>query len=128
MIFNIELPYALNKTRSGTGSESGSIQEAKKHRSSSIYSFSTDILYHFSSDWGFHEKFCRKVFEKNFRENCDTFCKSFRFSERSKKCFRPNPTQSSLPDSNLASGKEQGPSSWGEVLLSKIKTLKIRRI
>jgi hypothetical protein len=33
-------------------------------------------------------------------------------------------TQSSLPDSNLASGEEQGPSSGGVVLLSKIKTLK----
>jgi hypothetical protein len=26
-----------------------------------------------------------------FRENCGTFRKSFRFRERSKKCFRPNP-------------------------------------
>jgi hypothetical protein len=36
-------------------------------------------------------------------------------------------TQSSLPDSNLASGKEQGSSSLGVVLSSKIKTLEIHR-
>jgi hypothetical protein len=41
----------------------------------------------------------RKVFSKNFRErltkfreNCDTFRKSFRFREKPKKCFRPNPS------------------------------------
>jgi hypothetical protein len=33
----------------------------------------------------FHEKLTK------FRENCGTFRKSFRFRERSKKCFRPNP-------------------------------------
>jgi hypothetical protein len=39
-----------------------------------------------------------EVFAKNFREkltkfreNCGTFRKSFRFRERSKNCFRPNP-------------------------------------
>jgi hypothetical protein len=37
-------------------------------------------------------------------------------------------TQSSLPDSNLASGEEQGPSRCEWVLLSKIKTLKITGI
>jgi hypothetical protein len=32
-----------------------------------------------------------------FRKNCDTFGKSFRFHERSKKCFRPNPILEVLP-------------------------------
>jgi hypothetical protein len=40
-------------------------------------------------------RFSRKVFAKSFHEkfceNCDTFHKSFRFRERSKKCFCPNP-------------------------------------
>jgi hypothetical protein len=46
-------------------------------------------------------RFSRKLFAKNFREkltkfreNCGTFRKSFRFRERSKKCFRPNPSHS----------------------------------
>jgi hypothetical protein len=62
MIFNIELPFALNKTRIGNGIRIRAydirirIQEAKKHGSGSIYSFSTDILYHISSGWGFREK------------------------------------------------------------------------
>jgi hypothetical protein len=87
MIFIIELPFSLNKTRIGNRIRAYDvriqIQEAKKHGSGSIYSFSTDILYHFSPDWGFREKLTK------FCENCDTFCKSVRFRERSKSVFVP---------------------------------------
>jgi hypothetical protein len=97
MIFNIELPFSLNKARIGNRIRIQiraydiriRIQEAKKkHGSGSIYFFSADILYHVSSDWGFRENSSRKVFTKNFREKLA----KFRNFERSKKCFRPNPS------------------------------------
>jgi hypothetical protein len=94
MIFNIELPFP--QIRPGSGS-----RRPKNHGSGSIYSFSTDILYHFLI---IRLRFSQKVFAKTFREklmkfckNCDTFCKSFHFRERSKKCFRPNPRWCTTP-------------------------------
>jgi hypothetical protein len=100
MIFNIELPCSLNKTRIGNWIRIRilaydvriRIQEAKN----------TDPTPYFLSLLKFYTPFRQiEVFAKTFREklmkfckNCDTFRKSFRFRERSKKCFRPNPSDS----------------------------------
>jgi hypothetical protein len=87
MIFNIELPFSLNKTRIRNRIRIRiraydvqiRIQEAKKYGSGSIYFFSTDILYHFLSDCGVRENFSQKVFAKSFRKKFSqkTFAKSF---------------------------------------------------
>jgi hypothetical protein len=91
MIFNIELPFSLNKTRIGNRIR---IQKVKKNTDPAPYILCLLIFY--TTFWqikvfakSFHEKLSRKI--DKFCENCDTFHKSFHFHERSKKCFRPNP-------------------------------------
>jgi hypothetical protein len=93
-----ELPFSSTKTRIGNLIRIQiraydvriRIQEAKKHGSGSIYSFLLIFYTTFRQIEVFAKNFCEKL--TKFRENCDTFRKSFRFRERSKKCFRPNPT------------------------------------
>jgi hypothetical protein len=92
MIFNIELPFYSNKTRIRTGSESdGSGSRRPKNHGSGSDILSLLIFY---TTFRQIEVFAKTFREKltKFRENCDTFRKSFRFRERTKKCFRPNPT------------------------------------
>jgi hypothetical protein len=96
MIFNIELPFSLNKTRIGNQiriricayDERIQIQEPKKHWSSSIYSSSTDILYHFLSDWGFLRKLFAKSLQ-NFVKTVTPFVKVFVFVKGQKSVFVP---------------------------------------
>jgi hypothetical protein len=64
-------------------------------------------------------RFSRKVFVKNFREkltkfreNCDSFRKSFRFRERSKKCFRPNPTPETFRLRNYRYQSDSSAKKW----------------
>jgi hypothetical protein len=106
MILNIEIPFSLNKTRIGNRIRIRirayelriRIQETKKQGSGSIYSFSTDILYHFLSDWGFRENISRKTFAKkwwNFAKTVPPFIKAFVFAKGQKSVFvlpYPQPT------------------------------------
>jgi hypothetical protein len=95
MIFNIELPFSLNKTRIGNRTDLDPDPDPggqKKHGSGSIYSFSTDILYHSSSGWGFPENFSRKTFAKywrNFAKTVTPFVKVFVFAIGQKSVFVP---------------------------------------
>jgi hypothetical protein len=68
------------------------------HQVYKLYSWFSMFFGAFSSNLHFRENISQKVFAKTFREkltkfreNQYTFRQSFRFRERSKKCFRPNP-------------------------------------
>jgi hypothetical protein len=70
MIFDIELPFSLNKTKIGNFGSAYDvriqiqIQEAKKTRIRlHIFLLYWYFIPLFSSDWGFREKFFRKIDE-----------------------------------------------------------------
>jgi hypothetical protein len=92
MIFNIELPFSLNKIGIRIRIRAymyGSGSRRPMYGSGSIYSFSTDILYHFSSDWCFREKLLRK-FDEISRKLWHLSYK-FSFSRKVKKVFSSQP-------------------------------------
>jgi hypothetical protein len=94
MIFNIELPFSSNKTRiwpDPNPTDPDPDPGGQKTTDPAPYILSLLIFY---TTFCQIEVFAKTFREKltKFRENCDTFRKSFCFRKRSKKCFRPNPS------------------------------------